>query len=178
VNLARAKRIAGWMSQNELEFLARTARKSRAIIEIGCYFGRSAMALADNTDGIVVCIDPYMGLYNSPNQNIRLDFNDTVYEDFLYNLSEHIKSGKLVHFRCTVDEVDMNEMPAADLVFIDGDHSYEGCKKDILFAQSIVHNGIIAGHDWGTPGYQGVDQSVRELLGEPNVVDTLWWVRV
>lgn len=164
------------MSHDELEFLAQTAKKSKVIIEIGCYFGRSAMALADNTDGVVICIDPYMGLYDSPNQNIRLDFNDTVYNDFIYNLSEHIESGKVTHLRTTVDGVTL--IPAADFVFIDGDHSYEGCKKDIEFALAAVSKGVIAGHDWGTPGYQGVDKAVRELLGEPKVVNTLWWYEI
>lgn len=176
INLARAKRISGWMNNNELEFLAQTAKKSKRIVEIGCYFGRSAMALADNTDGIVICIDPYMGIYESPNPNIRLDFNDTVYNDFLYNMSEHIKSGKVIHLRKTVD--DIKHIETADFVFIDGDHSYEGCKKDIFFAKSVVSQGIIAGHDWGTPGYVGVDKAVREFLGEPQVVDTLWWHKI
>lgn len=178
MNIQRAKRISGWMTEEELTFLAQTAKISKVIVEIGCYFGRSAMALADNTSGIVICIDPYQGLYDSPNHTIRLDFNDTVYHDFLYNLSEHINSGKVIHYRSTVDEISPLLFPEADFVFIDGDHSYEGCKKDILFAKSIMRHGIIAGHDWGTEGYQGVDKSVRELLGEPNVVGTVWWIRI
>lgn len=178
INLTRAKRISGWMSDAELTFLAETARKSRSIIEIGCYYGRSTMALADNTDGHVICIDPYMGVYDSPNPNIRLDFNETVYNDFLWNLSEHIESGKVIHYRKTVGEIDMSDMPVAHFVFIDGDHSYEGCKKDIQFALELVGKGVIAGHDWGTPGYQGVDKAVKEFFGKPKVVDTLWWVKV
>lgn len=164
------------MSHAELQFLAETARKSKRIIEIGSYYGRSAMAMADNTDGQVICIDPYGGVYETPNPLIRLDFNDTVYNDFLWNLSDHIKSGKVIHLRKTVDEI--KHLETADFVFIDGDHSYEGCSKDIKFAQKLVTRGIIAGHDWGTPGYQGVDKAVRELLGEPKVVDTLWWVEI
>lgn len=165
------------MSDSELEFLASTAKKSKYTIEIGCYFGRSSMAIADNTDGLVLCIDPYMGIYESPNPSIRLDFNDTVYNDFLYNMSEHIKSGKVTHIRSVTDEI---FAPPAHFVFIDGDHSYEGCKKDIKFAKNVIVSGgsIIAGHDWGTPGYEGVDKAVRELLGEPKVVDTIWWHEV
>lgn len=175
VNLTRAKRISGWMNDKELEWLARTAKKSNFIIEIGSYYGRSTMALADNTDGIVISVDPYKGVYETENRAIVLDFNETVYQDFLYNMSEHLENGKVKHFR---DEFkSFGPSGVADFIFIDGDHSYEICKRDIEQALLAVNKGIIAGHDWGTEGFKGVEKAVKELLGEPNVIETIWWIQ-
>lgn len=34
-------------------------------------------------------------------------------------------------------------------VYIDGDHSYEGCRRDILaWAPKVMRGGVIAGHDY------------------------------
>jgi hypothetical protein len=173
-NLTRAKRISGWMSSAELEFIAKFAKESTLIIEIGCYYGRTTMALADNTDGVVIAVDPYMGEYPIANQGVKLDFDEPVYQDFLYNLSEHLTTGKVVHHRTTINDIPIYP---ADFAFIDGDHTYEGCLNDIRHCMLMVRSGIIAGHDWGTPGFPGVNKAVRELLGEPNIVDTLWCVK-
>src|SRR5215510_10570127 len=62
INLTNAVNIKGYMMENELEWLARTARDSKCIVEIGTYYGRSARAMADNTKGRIYCIDPYPGV--------------------------------------------------------------------------------------------------------------------
>ena len=54
-----------------------------------------------------------------------------------------------------------------DLVFIDGNHTYEGCKGDIeAWLPLIKPNGIIAIHDYEKTEkeYPGVNDSVNELL--------------
>lgn len=67
-----------------------------------------------------------------------------------------------------------------DLVFIDGDHSYKGCKADILaWLPHVKQNGLLVVHDYKkeerfakplpakTPhpkAWKGVDKAVSELL--------------
>jgi hypothetical protein len=52
--------------------------------------------------------------------------------------------------------------PLADIIFIDGDHSYEGCQADILFWKQFVKpNGYLIGHDY-TEGWPGVRQAVED----------------
>lgn len=56
-----------------------------------------------------------------------------------------------------------------DMVFIDGDHSYEGCSGDIkAWKPHIRYKGIMALHDYQKPAdnkpHPGVDQAVDELL--------------
>jgi len=52
-----------------------------------------------------------------------------------------------------------------DLVFIDADHSYEGCKADILaWTPKIVGGGWLSGHDYGSFGVtEAVDEIDREI---------------
>jgi hypothetical protein len=49
-----------------------------------------------------------------------------------------------------------------DVLFIDGDHSYTGVKKDYLIYSKLVNDGIIGFHDAATDLY-GVRQFLREL---------------
>jgi len=67
------------------------------------------------------------------------------------------------------------QVPNVDLVFIDADHSYPGCKKDILAYRSKVSpGGIFAGHDID---YPGVNRAVKELVTDYEVgPNAVWFV--
>jgi hypothetical protein len=61
-----------------------------------------------------------------------------------------------------------------DLVFIDGDHKYEGCLKDILFWKDKCK--IIAGHDY-SQHHPGVVQAVDEVFPKVQTFsDNVWMV--
>lgn len=56
-----------------------------------------------------------------------------------------------------------------DFIYIDGDHSYEGCKLDIEYSRKKVkNNGIIAGHDYCDRFY-GTVRAVNEFVSEYNL---------
>jgi len=56
----------------------------------------------------------------------------------------------------------VNQIPTVDIIFIDADHSYSGCRGDIIAYRSKVKpNGILAGHDID---YPGVNKAVNELI--------------
>jgi predicted O-methyltransferase YrrM len=51
-----------------------------------------------------------------------------------------------------------------DFVFIDGDHSYEGCAKDIdLWYPKLKEGGLLSGHDYRDGRNYGVKQAVHEF---------------
>jgi hypothetical protein len=53
-----------------------------------------------------------------------------------------------------------------DWMYIDADHSYEGCKRDLNIAKKLVKdNGYILGHDYNNK-FQGVMDSVNEFVAE------------
>lgn len=78
-----------------------------------------------------------------------------------------------------------------DAVFIDADHSYEGCRNDILnWAGFVKPGGWLGGHDYRNPDprfdFSGVERAVHEWLEESappgSTLDLgdnfTWWVRL
>lgn len=69
-----------------------------------------------------------------------------------------------------------------DLVFIDGDHSYEGCARDILaWEHAVKPGGYFGGHDYKHAAHPGVTQAVDEYIARAGVTlelgeDFTWWV--
>ena len=176
MNLAKAKTIEGWMSESELEFLAQAAAKSQLIVEFGCYHGRSTRALADNTKGIVIAVDPWERDYPDNDGNI-LGIPMDVWDHFKQNLADKIHDGTVIPIHKRSTEFYMASSP--DFIFIDGDHRYETVKHDILLGKQLLRNGgILAGHDYGHGYWPGVKTAVDELLPKFEVIDSLWWTNV
>jgi predicted O-methyltransferase YrrM len=69
-----------------------------------------------------------------------------------------------------------NKIPQVDLVFIDADHSYNGCYKDIIAYKSKVKaGGIFSGHDID---YPGVNRAVNELVSNYDVgPNNVWFTK-
>jgi hypothetical protein len=71
-----------------------------------------------------------------------------------------------------------------DFVYIDADHSYEGCKRDILaWAPKVRSRGILAGHDYyNSPPMFEVRKAVAEVCGGPcgitHETAPSWWVHI
>lgn len=70
-----------------------------------------------------------------------------------------------------------------DFVYIDGDHSYEGCRRDIVaWAPKIRAGGVLAGHDYYNQPPFEVRKAVAETCGGPCGVThepcPSWWVMV
>lgn len=67
-------------------------------------------------------------------------------------------------------------------VFIDGDHTYEGVRDDIIaWLPKVEKGGWIGGHDYDNlPNHPGVKKAVDEAFpdGVERGVDHTWWVRL
>lgn len=160
------------MSNEELEFLAKTASKCNTIIEVGSYQGRSARAMADNMKtGKLYCVDPWNTLnYNTQNQ-VMYETNDVTRNIFYMNLMDHIKSGRVIMCPKAFHEWIFENRP--DFIFIDADHRYESVKRDIRHALQFRPL-IIGGHDY-CPEWPGVVSAVEEIFGNVEVVGSIWW---
>jgi Methyltransferase domain len=181
MDLKRAKGIKGWMSLMELTFLAEQAGKSKIIVEVGSWFGRSCRAMADNTHGIIYAVDmwdvtqltPFVQefvkgwVYDQPKDYAWVEFNK--------NLSDHISGGRVRPVRLSSVEAAEQFDQTCDFIFIDADHEYDSVVADIK-AWLPKTKGIMSGHDWHLPDVQ---RAVRDTIGEPNeVTDTIWSKRV
>lgn len=64
-----------------------------------------------------------------------------------------------------------------DLIFIDGDHSYEGCKADIdAWLPKLKIGGFMAGHDYGHERFPGVKKIVDELFPNAEIFGDMVWL--
>ena len=153
-----------------LKRLAQSLPPNPTVVNIGAGAGTSGLAFMESRPDLrLITVD--IQFDDSPlgciTAELRL-LQDKGYGDrYQYVHNDSILAGKL--WIKMKDKVDM--------VFIDADHSYEGCKGDILaWLPNIKAGGILAIHDYkkskltyddNSPHPQdwpGVDQAVDELL--------------
>jgi predicted O-methyltransferase YrrM len=126
------------VTERELELLLRYSRDARTICEIGCYEGRTSVALARNAAGNVYSIDPFF--------RGRLGI---CYSEWVARLNRW-RNGveNLSYLRGLSQEVGRRFDLPIDFLFIDADHSYEAVKADwSLWFPKVKKGGYIALHD-------------------------------
>jgi len=65
-----------------------------------------------------------------------------------------------------------------DLIFIDGSHDRFNVLQDIMsWRPLLASGGVFCGHDYNFKDHPEVAPAVHELLGEVDVVDTIWIAR-
>lgn len=186
VDISPSLAIPGFMSENELLWLAEKAKGKQLIAEIGCWMGRSTRVLADHCAGHVLAIDTWLGCdeleYLSP-ENAPPDWRFTNWLCYT-NASKNIIACQLPSQKaaeCLLKfGMEFNgqqiRMPAFDMVFIDGLHDYENVKADMIAWMPCVRDGgILCGHDFQHPP---VRQAYRELFGSEHETlhpDTRMW---
>jgi cephalosporin hydroxylase len=125
-----------WEIESALRLIADT--RPRVLCEIGTFDGGTSLLFSRflPTVETILCIDLYvknkemLKLLARPNQ--RLQFFDMP----SYSGAAVAKVGEFLDGRMI------------DVLFIDGDHRYEGVKQDFLCYQEFVrHNGLILFHD-------------------------------
>jgi len=171
--LMRAEEIEGWMEPEELRWLSEQAAGRKVIVEIGSYLGRSTMALADATPGMVYAVDNFYG----PTDGCQVPDRMTIFARFCQNLKDHIAAGKVVAVRADHEKIDPRSLPIPDMVFIDGDHSYESVKKDIQkWEPELSFGGLFCGHDLDYR-FPGVQQALQELVPDYKAGPGRIWYR-
>lgn len=135
--------IDGWMSQEELQWLFEKAQSVYSVVEIGCWKGRSTHALLSGCPGVVFAVDHFHGSPSEAGLHKEAK-NGDLYEKFCKNLSG--MRNLIVLRRDSLEAAKLFPPQSIDMVFIDGDHSYEAVKADFL-AWSPVAKKILCGHD-------------------------------
>lgn len=173
--------IEGWMGKTSRKWLAKRAKASLKIIEVGVWKGRSTKVMAKYTKGTVWAVDHWRGTPADPAQHDKLyteadDTGDTVYAQFRENLAAEIEAGKVIPVRMGSVEAAKHLLgehgPVFDFVFIDADHSYEGCRDDIEAYRGLVREGgVLAGHDYHWEGVRrAVDEAFRAIEPGPGSI--------
>ncbi len=175
VDITRAINIPGAHPAGPVyyKWLAEQASTRKNILEVGTWTGGSARAMADNTDGLVYAVDPLCGTPEMARYFLG-DYPEWLYDEFQKNM-EGLTNIRLIRkFSLDAAEICRENNLKFDMIFLDGDHSYEAVKMDILaWHPLLTENGLFCGHDWG---YTSVIAAVEETIGGHHLtgVDTVW----
>ena len=125
-----------------------TRLQGAQILEIGRYWAGSLVLLSvatHNSDVKIVSVDVVEGCH------------DPDADDWLNNYEEKDRLDIRVD-----NSHGMKNLPM-DLLFVDGDHSYEGVKKDFIHHWNYL-NGACLAHDYTDPTCEGVTRFIDEWI--------------
>lgn len=169
--LSEDLQIAGWFAPENRATLGRliAEHRVRTVLEIGTCFGLSAGWFAQRVER-VTCIDVW---WEIPCAAVPAN----VYEIFVSNMEALGVRNKIVIVRGNshLDEV-CASVGDFDLVYIDGDHTYPGCKQDIRMYGPKARK-VLCGDDYAPdhPDLIGVVQAVDEMLPDCSKAGRFWW---
>ncbi len=147
--------------------------------EIGCYTGEStSLFLKSNKIKEYYAIDPWAEGYDdndiaskSPMAEVEKLFDERT--------SKVIRGTKTKLYKMKMDFIKaFHSLPELNVVYIDGDHTYEGVLIDILLAKKKVKSGgIIAGHDYRGNNHP-IGKALINSIGLPEKVfpDSSWMI--
>ena len=181
--LSNSKSVVGAVTDLELELLYNLAGRGPGegqIVEIGSFQGKSTIFLASGSKKAhrekVWAIDPHQGAYVMGRR-----FSGPTYKKFLDNLRRARVKDQVVVIRKFSDQAIKTWKKPIRLLFIDGNHSYAGVRKDILgWEPFLVAGGVIALHDALNPAVGPARAIVKLLLKDKRfsnlgVIDSIFY---
>lgn len=152
--------------------LIRSLRSDMVVCEIGVFKGEFSKYIYENIKPKELhMIDLFDGMMCSGDK----DGNNIVWvnldEEFikLKSYFDHDQNVK-IHKGFSFDILNTFIDEYFDLIYIDGDHSYEGVKKDLNIAiNKVKKEGYIFGHDYNQTMFPGVVKAVNEFCNENNL---------
>jgi predicted O-methyltransferase YrrM len=146
--------------------------KPDVCVEIGAARGKSAcyvgMALKENGKGKIYSIDPHE----------KTEWNDSISVDTYDVIQQNIQDCQVEPFveivRSYSDKAGSTWDKSIDIIFIDGDHSYDGVKRDWeLFLPHMSEFGVVIFHDTFWDIRPQDPKYARDDMGVPRFVEEL-----
>jgi predicted O-methyltransferase YrrM len=171
--------VSSHLTNHERVQLLLLSKNSKHIAEIGSYVGASACcfgAAAKSIDSCkIICIDTWK------NDAMNEGYRDT-WKEFQNNTRYY--SSLIVPVRGFSTDVisEVREVSSTlDILFIDGDHSYDGVKADWEAYKSFLNDGAtVIFHDYGWA--EGVKKVVHEdvlpLVSSHGQLPNMWWGQI
>ncbi len=183
--IEQTRGIEGWMTDSQLETLGDLCKNCSVFIEVGTYKGKTTKFLSLVCPGLIIAVDNFLG---ADNMTWMANNSSDIMNEFKQNMGQAIPSGKVklyVGDSVKVAHTFQSHNIHVDCVFIDGDHSYEGVKRDIIAYTPLVKSdgGVLCGHDYCDPvtgvtiDHFGVKQAVDEMFSNVSVRYGIWIVR-
>jgi len=122
----------------ELAMLLKYAKGSQVAVELGCYEGRTAVAVAQVVHGQVYSIDPFF------KGRLGISYGKQIAN--IHAARQRINNIKLID-KLSWEAIKSFHQPI-DFLFIDADHSYEAVRQDWFdWSPKIKVGGYVALHD-------------------------------
>ena len=158
--------LEGLLAIQETRFLYHLAKSAKTVVEIGSFRGKSCVLMLEgaeahgNTDLRITCIDPHEPTHFGA-------FKDEDHEAFERTIRAHGFADLVDHKRMySHDAVAEWDGAPIDVLWVDGDHSYEGAKTDFVDWSPFVRSGgVIAAHDAYRERFPGVLKAWNEVIG-------------
>jgi hypothetical protein len=158
--------VEGWLPLPEAHFLRDLERAAGAdIVEIGCYRGRSTIALccgALASGQLVHSVDPHPSATGVYGGKFGPEDREVYYRNLLG--AGIAKQASLINL--TSAQVGQCWQAPVGLLFLDGDHSYNAVRRDIdIWGAHLVASGIAAFDDARDPE-GGPGKVIAELTAD------------
>jgi hypothetical protein len=163
--MSRNHPFRGIKNRNELsKYIKKAGYKT--ICEVGVREGGNFRNMLKSNPDLAVAVDLW-----SPDDNINRSYGlnqeywGGVYERFCESVADFKNVD--IHRGYSFDMVKNFEDKFFDFVYIDGDHSYEGVKRDVAdWYPKVKKGGILSGHDYGNPGNKKLTFKVAKAVNE------------
>lgn len=160
INLPNYMKARGWLTDKERMALRDAARfipEYSTIVNIGVEYGAS-----------VICL--VAGRRNKTVKIVAIDIDNGPWEDQGYQPIENLEL-----YLADSGAMAKSWNDPIRLLFIDGDHSYEGVMRDIRWIDHLLPSGLAIFHDayeWGTNG----ENVVRAVCPDVNKAIDDWFM--
>lgn len=159
--------VPGWMSKDELDWLAAMAARVQSWTELGTFCGRSALCVGLHLPkgAMLNLVDMSLGIQKRAGQSLWTTYEHLVQERpdlriALYKW-ESTAAAEIV--------------PDSDVVFVDAGHEYEHVVADIAAWKDKCR--ILCGHDYNSHAWPGVVRAVQEAFPTATNPAGSIWVR-
>lgn len=168
-----ASKVPGHLSLREGLSLTEQVRDTQGgvVVEIGSFLGRSANFLMEGNPKHLYCIDTWQ------NDTMTEGKRDT-FAIFQKNMARW--DGRYTAIRKDSRVAGREWVEPIDLLWIDGDHSYEGCLADLEnFFPHLKPGGWVGLHDYLNPCgvATAVDAYLTNRVSDDRLVGTIFYAR-
>jgi MMP 1-O-methyltransferase len=183
----RMRMATGYLTEREARFLALLAVGSPAvgrILEIGSFKGKSTVGLATMARrfnlGQVAAVDPFSAP-SSTDPDLQGEMSS--YEAFRATLHRAGLESQVEVHRCLSSELASTWTDPIRLLWIDGDHTYDGAHADFtLYEPYLAPGAIVALHDALSPFEGPIRVFTEEILtsedfGPSGFVGSIAWAQ-